>query len=132
MFFGRNDDEWTAIVDVTIDYLKGKAQRGQLSSYTEVNATIGQSGYRMFDFADPSGRNAIGAVLGNATKRTISESGAMLSSIVYYLDRNDTGPGFFALAAELGLLTRTASNKEKLAFWTEQVKKIHAFYRRAS
>lgn len=131
MIFGRNDDEWAAIVEVTIDFLKAKARRRQLSTYTQVNAAIGQSWHRMFDFTDPSGRNAIGAVLGNATKQTIKESGAMLSSIVYYLDRNDTGPGFFALAVELGLLANTASNEEKLAFWTSQVKRIHNFYQQS-
>lgn len=129
MSFGRTEVEWEAIVRVAISFLEHTAHQRKLTSYTEVNAAIGQLGYRMFDFTDPNGRRGIGAVLAEATKRTLDESGAMLSSIVYYLDRNDTGPGFFDLAVELGRLADTADKEERLAFWSGEMNSVHDFYR---
>jgi hypothetical protein len=51
----------------------------------------------------------------------------MLSSLVMYLDANDASPGFYALAAETGLLPRGASKQQKEAFWVGQV---HEVFRR--
>lgn len=54
----------------------------------------------------------------------------MLSAIVAYLDRNDAGPGFYALATDLGLLPNTATAEDKEAFWAGQVGKVHQLYAR--
>jgi len=95
-----------------------------------LNAALGRRGHRTFDFAEDNERRAVGAVLSQVTQRTIGQTGTMLSAIVAYLDRNDAGPGFYALAVELGLLPNTASADDKLAFWSGQVGKVHALYAR--
>jgi hypothetical protein len=46
------------------------------------------------------------------------------------LDRNDAGPGFYALATDLGLLPNTATAEDKEAFWAGQVGKVHQLYAR--
>lgn len=38
----------------------------------------------------------------------------MLSVLVHYLDANDAGPGFYKLAAHLGLIEPRASSRAKL------------------
>ena len=52
----------------------------------------------------------------------------MLSALVIYIDANDAGPGFYSLAADLGLLSRQATRSEREAFWTQQVSTIHERY----
>lgn len=128
--FGRSDDEWDAIVEDAIQFLKDQARLRRITSYTELNAALGRRGHRTFDFAEDTDRRAVGAVLAHVTQRTIGQTGTMLSAIVAYLDRNDAGPGFYALAVDLGLLPNTATADDKLAFWSGQVGKVHALYAR--
>jgi hypothetical protein len=128
--FGRSDDEWAAVVDEATGFLKEQARLRRVTSYTELNVALGQRGQKMFDFTREIERQAIGAVLSNVTQATIGESGAMLSSIVVYLNRNDAGPGFYSLAVDLGLLPDTATSDGKLAFWSNQVGKVHDLYAR--
>lgn len=54
----------------------------------------------------------------------------MLLAIVAYTDGNDAGPGFYSLAAQLGLLPNTATADDKLVFWSGQVAKVHELYPR--
>ena len=128
--FGRSDDEWDAVIDEAIGFLKDQARLRRVTSYTELNAALGQRGHKMFDFTQEIERQAVGAVLSNVTQKTLGESGVMLSSIVVYLDRNDAGPGFYSLAIKLGLLPNTATADDKLAFWSGQVGKVHDLYTR--
>ena len=128
--FGRTDDEWDAIIDDAIRFLKDQARLRRLTSYTELNAALGQRGHRKFDFTHENERQAVGAVLSNVTQRTIGASQAMLSSIVVYIDRNDAGPGFYSLAVQLGLMANTATADDKLAFWSGQVGKVYDLYAR--
>ena len=130
MMFGRSDDEWDSIIGEATQFLKDQARLRRITSYTELNAALGQRGHKMFDFTQENERQAVGAVLSNVTQRTIGESGAMLSSIVVYLDKNDAGPGFYSLATQLGLLPNTASADDKLAFWSSQVGKVHDLHAR--
>lgn len=55
---------------------------------------------------------------------TYADVGAMLSSLVIYLDANDAGGGFYTLAAEMGLLPRGASKHQKEAFWVGQMRVV--------
>ena len=128
--FGRSDDEWDAIVNDATQFLNDQARLRRLTSYTELNAALGRRGHQMFDFTQENDRRAVGAALANVTERTIGESGAMLSSIVVYIDRNDAGPGFYSLATQLGLLPNTATADDKLAFWSGQVGKVHDLHAR--
>lgn len=54
----------------------------------------------------------------------------MISALVTYLDANDAGPGFYALAQQLGELSRGASSGAKWEFWVSQVKAVHEHYSR--
>ena len=126
----RSEAEWNAIVDDAIRFLQDQARLGRLTSYTEVNAALGQRGHKMFDFSHESERRAIGAVLSSVTRQTIGDSGAMLSAIVVYLDQNDAGAGFYSLACDLGLLAKDASPDDRLGFWSGQVRKVHEIYAR--
>ena len=128
--FGRGDDEWDAILDDAIAFLQNRARLRRVISYTDVNTALVRRGHVPFDFSTDRDRNAIGAVLGEIVHRTIGDTGVMLSAIVVYIDRNDAGSGFYALAVQLGLLQNTATADEKLAFWSTQVAKVHERYAR--
>jgi hypothetical protein len=120
-----SDDEWDRIVDHTVDFLADQARLGRVVSYSDLNSGLGRRGHVPFDSATESDRNGIGAVLGDATQRTLGDSKTMLSAIVAYLDRNDAGPGFYKLAVDLGLLSNTATADDKLASWSAQVRAVH-------
>src|SRR5262245_4085660 len=128
--FDRSDDEWDAMVTSTEAFLKDQARARRITSYSEVNSALAGAGHRPFDFSITSHRNAVGAVLGDVVKRTIGDTGVMLSAIVAYIDRNDAGPGFYNLAVQLGLLSNVATADDKLMFWSSQVGKIHNLYAR--
>lgn len=128
--FGRSDDQWDAIIDDASAFLQDQARLQRITNYTEVNTALARRGHVPFDFSNERDRSAIGAVLGDIVNRTIGDTGAMLSAIVAYIDRNDAGPGFYALAVQLGLLQNNATADDKLAFWSSQVAKVHDRYAR--
>ena len=126
--FDRSDDEWDAMVDDAIAFIKDQARLRRITSYSDVNSAFARHGHRAFDFSNQSDRTAMGAILGDVVKRTIGNSRIMLSAIVAYIDRN--GPGFYNLAVQLGLLPNTATADDKLVFWSGQVGKVHDLYAR--
>ena len=65
-----------------------------------------RTGIRGFDFEQDSERAAIGHLLGLIVERNRPTTGLLISALVQYLNTNDAGPGFYALAADLGLLPR--------------------------
>lgn len=129
--YGRDDDDWDELVGEAVDFLGAQARLSRLTTYTELNTVLSQrTGQRAFDFSQDSERAAMGALLGTAVDRTLSEIGGMISSIVIYLNANDAGPGFYKLATKLGLLTAKPSAVQKEAFWANQVKEVHRHYAR--
>lgn len=128
--YGRSDDEWDRIVDDAIDFLTGRARLGRVVSYSDLNSALARRGHVPFDFENEADRAAVGAVLGDATLRTLGDPKTMLSAIVVYIDRNDAGPGFYKLAIDLGLLPNTATADDMLAFWSAQVRAVHERYAR--
>lgn len=128
--FDRSDDEWDAIVADTQAFLEDQARLRRVTSYTDVNIALAAAGHKPFDFSTQRDRNAVGAVLGDVVNRTIGDTGVMLSAIVAYIDRNDAGPGFYNLAVQLGVLPNTATQDDKLVFWSSQVGKVHDLYAR--
>ncbi|AEV71522.1 hypothetical protein MycrhN_0892 [Mycolicibacterium rhodesiae NBB3] len=126
--FDRSDDEWDAIVADTQAFLEDQARLRRVTSYTDVNTALAAAGHKPFDFSTQRDRNAVGSLLGDVVSRTVAETGAMLSAIVAYIDRNDAGPGFYSLAIQLGLLPNTATQDDKLVFWSSQVGKVHDLY----
>jgi hypothetical protein len=59
----------------------------------------------------------------NFAEHAYPSFGFLISALVTYLDGNDAGPGFFALAQRMRLLPPKASAAEKEAFWIAQVNK---------
>ncbi|MDE3723545.1 hypothetical protein PWG71_19315 [Nocardiopsis sp. N85] len=128
--YGKTAVEWEQLVDATVHLLEERARAGAVVTYTEVNrALVVRTGQRPFDFSQPDDRAAVGRLLGEAVERTLDEVGAMISAITLYQGGNDPGPGFYALAAEKGLLTPKASPAQRLNFWTGQVNRVYAHYR---
>lgn len=128
--YGRSDDEWDQIVADTVAFLQDQARLRRVVSYSDVNSALARRGHIAFDFANERDREAVGAILGDVSRRTVVDSNVMLSAIVAYIDRNDAGPGFYKLAMALGLLANTATADDKLEFWTVQVGRVHDRYAR--
>lgn len=128
--YGRSDDDWDRIVVDAVGFLIDQARLKRTVSYSELSTALARAGHTPFDFSLERDRAAVGGVLGNAVRRTIGDSGIMLSAIVAYIGQNDPGPGFYKFATELGLLPNTAPADDKLAFWSRQVKAVHEHYAR--
>lgn len=80
-----------------------------MTSYTEMNVTLARrTGLRSFDFDRADERAAIGNLLGLIVERNRPTTNLMISALVNYLDQNDAGPGFYALAQQDGSLLRSA------------------------
>lgn len=128
--YGRNNDEWKRIVDDAVTFLTEQAWSKHITSYSDLNSALAHQGHISFNFGMERGHAAVGVVLGETLKRTIDESGVVLSAIVSYVGQNDPGPGFYSFANQLGLLPDTATADERLAFWARQVEAVHKRYAR--
>lgn len=127
--FGRSDSEWELFLDNAITILKGEAARRGMTSYSKLNTElVRQTRQPAFDFSLERDRTAMGRLLGQVVEQTRAENGAMLSAIVTYIDGTDPGPGFFKLATHLGLLPPSVTKDHKLAFWSQQVARVHDYY----
>ena len=128
-FYGRSSEDWDALEDRGYAFLVEKARAGAYTNYTELNQELAvQTGLRGFDFADASERAAVGHLLGRIAERDLPASGLLITAIVIYLHGNDAGTGFYSLAKQKGLLPASAGSDERLAFWIDQVKRVHAYY----
>jgi hypothetical protein len=117
------------LIDATNAFLAERAQLGRTTSYTELNTVLhGPIGARPFDFAKDSERAAMGALLGAVAQEQLPVVGALVSSIVLYLNDNDAGSGFYRLAIDLNLLTPKPTPDQRLAFWAGQVKATYEYY----
>ncbi len=126
MAFGRSDDEWYELIDLTVPILEAVAANKSLTNYTAVNMELAdQLGGVPFDFTLERDRAAIGAVLGEVVARTYGRAGAMLSAVVKFMRDNDPGAGFYKLAESKGWLR---PGGDRLAFWSEQLAKLYDYY----
>jgi hypothetical protein len=127
--YGRSSDEWARLAESATAFLIERAKLRKVTSYTELNATlVRRTGLRGFDFDRQDERAAMGHLLGLVVQDDYPETRLMLSALVHYLDSNDAGPGFYALAQEYELLPRGASKATKETFWVGQVSAMHDFY----
>jgi hypothetical protein len=103
--YGRSEHEWARLVDVGKKFLVERAAMRRTTSYTEFNAAlINRADTAGFNFDLDADRAAIGELLGQISEETFAETGGLLiSALVQYLDANDAGPGFYALARRKGL-----------------------------
>ncbi len=123
--YGRPDEAWDLLVAAGIEFLKERAALGRDTSYTEMSVTLARrTGLPEFDFSQQIERAGMGYLLGRIVQETYPSVGAMLSSLVIYLDANDAGPGFYALAEEMRLLPKGASKATKDEFWVGQFKEV--------
>jgi hypothetical protein len=127
--FSRDDLIWDKMAEAGEAFLVERARLARLTSYTELNATlIRRTGLPGFDFSRQDERAAMGHLLGLVVERNRPATGLMISALVTYLDANDAGPGFYALAQQLGDLPRSASATARFDFWISQVKALHDHY----
>jgi hypothetical protein len=127
--YGRDDDAWDRLTDAGLAFLIERARLEKMTTYTEFNATLHhRTGLRGFDFEQERERAAIGHLLGLIAERNRPMANLVISALVQYLNANDAGPGFYALAAELGMLPRRSSALAKQEFWIQQVKALYVYY----
>lgn len=120
---------WDQLTTAGETFLIERARLTRLTSYTELNATLARrTGLPGFDFDRQDERAAMGHLLGLIVARNRPATKLMISSLVTYLDANDAGPGFYALAQQLGELPRGARAGAKWEFWVGQVKAVHECY----
>lgn len=132
--FGRDDLEWDRLVEAGTAFLVERAKLGRTTTYTEMDAElVRRTGLRRFDFSQVEERAAIGELLGRIVRSDISQTAyadgpLMLSALVIYLNGNDAGTGFYALATDLGLLSPGASKEARERFWVSQAKMLQDHY----
>jgi hypothetical protein len=127
--YGRSDEEWDQLTSVGLAFLVERARLEKTTTYTELDATLRRrAGLRGFDFDQDSERAAMGHLLGLIVERNRPTTNLLISALVQYLNTNDAGPGFYALAVELGMLPRRSSAMAKQAFWIGQLNALYAFY----
>lgn len=125
--YGREPEDWETLSAAGHEFLMERARLRRDTSYTEMNTVLAtRTGLRLFDFAEASDRAAMGYLLGLIVEDTYPQLGCMLSSIVVYLNENDAGPGFYALARQLGLIQVGASKSEQETFWVGQMNAVFA------
>jgi hypothetical protein len=129
MPFGRDNAEWSRLVQAAEVFLIEQARLGKVTSYTELNTVLARrTGATPFDFGQDGERRAMGALLEEVGERNRPETGVMITALVSYLNENDAGPGFFAYAQRVGLLRSGATADERLEFWASQVRASHDHY----
>ena len=129
MRYGRDEDQWDALVTEGRAFLEERARLQRLTNYSEVNDRLAKrTGQPPFDFTQDAERTALGEVLGRITEETFPQTKVMLSSLVVYINENDAGDGFYSLAQRLGLLAHGAGPEARLDFWATQVKAVYAFF----
>ena len=127
--YGRSEGDWDRLTDEGLVFLIERARLCKVTSYTEMNTTLARrTGLRGFDFERADERAAMGHLLGLIVERNLPDTNLMVSALVHYLDQNDAGPGFYALAQQDGFLPAKASPSVKWEFWVTQVKALHDFY----
>jgi hypothetical protein len=128
--YGRSDEVWDELTDARLGFLVERARLRRTTSYTELNATLVQrTGLPRFEFERADERTAMGELLGRIVERTFPTTNLMISTLVIYLNENDAGSDFYALAKQLGLLAPSASKAAREAFWVGQVNAVYGHYR---
>lgn len=129
MIWGRDESEWNELVYVTTEFLAEQARLQRTTTYTELNSVLQRrTGAHPFDFSKDGDRAAMGALLGEVARAQLPTVGALISSIVLYLNENDAGGGFYRLATDLKLLPPQPTADQRLVFWSSQMATTYAHY----
>lgn len=89
--------------------------------YSELYLAIG------LNHTNPGDRQEGAHILGTISRESNEQNGVMLSAVVNGKTEGDPADGFYELAQELGRLSSTANEDEKLKFWVEEFKRCHKF-----
>jgi len=73
------------------------------------------------------GRREIGCIVGEICKSEVHQGRPMLAAVVVRKDSHMPGEGFFKGAQKLGLF-QGDSDKDKQAFWVQELKKVHSYW----
>ena len=112
--------EWNELVDAGTAFFEERVRLRRPTSYTELNMGLHQrTGQRLFDFSEQSERTAMGHLLALTVERDDPTRGYMLSALVMYLDGNDAGSGFYALAKQPHV---PGADGPRDAFWLSQLR----------
>jgi hypothetical protein len=115
--YGRDDATWDRLVEAGHGFLVERARLGRTTSYTELSTGVARrTATPPFDFERADERAAMGHLLGLIVERDRPTTGHMTSALVNYLDANDAGPGFYALAKDLGYRVGNSPNA-RMDFW---------------
>ncbi|MEV3979311.1 hypothetical protein [Nonomuraea sp. NPDC049758] len=127
--YGRDDETWEQLTEAGLKFLIERARLRKTTSYTELNTVLERrTGISGFDFSRQDDRAAMGHLLGRIVERNRPASGLMISALVIYLDGNNAGGGFYSLAADLGLIPRKPSARQKEEFWVGQLNRLYEYY----
>jgi hypothetical protein len=74
----------------------------------------------------------MGYLLGRMVERDSEDHRFMISALVIYLNANDAGSGFYALAKQRGLLDNNASKDAKEKLWIQQLNDIYNHFATSS
>jgi hypothetical protein len=87
---------------------------------------------RPFEFSLQSERTAMGRLLGAIADRSVAESGFMLSAIVFYLNQNTVGSGFYDYAIKRipPMLAKDPTERMRDEFLSQQLAGVIGFYGR--
>ncbi|GAA1658143.1 hypothetical protein ACFQY4_17325 [Catellatospora bangladeshensis] len=130
--YGRSEDEWITLTEAGQEFLVERARLARTTSYTELNTTlVRRTGLPGFDFGREADRAAMGQLLYRVVAANRPQTKLMISALVIYLNGNDAGSGFYALAQQLGELPQRATATAKEEFWIGQVKALYAYYGKA-
>lgn len=123
--------DWDRLTEAGKRFLIERARMERTTSYTEFNAAlVNRTGTAGFDFSLDADRAAMGELLGHISDVTFAETdGLLISALVQYLDTNDAGPGFYALARGKGLPVPSRAG-DRQEFWIKQVKALFRHYNR--
>ncbi len=129
MTYGRDDATWSQLAEAGRAFLIERARLRRITSYTELNTALERrTGLPGFDFAHADERAAIGHLLYMIVMRDWPETHLMLSALVLYLNGNDPGTGFYALAQDLEMLPARPSTDKKEQFWVTQLGDLYEHY----
>jgi hypothetical protein len=127
--YGRDDATWSELTEAGQAFLTERARLRRTTSYTELNATLERrTGLPGFDFTHADERAAMGHLLYLVVMCDWPQTSLMLSALVLYLNGNDPGTGFYALAQELGMLPPRPSAEKKEKFWVDHLGDLYEHY----
>ena len=127
--YGRDDAAWSQLAEAGRAFLIERARLRRTTSYTELNTALERrTGLPGFDFTHADERAAMGHLLYMIVMRDWPQTRLMLLALVLYLNGNDPGTGFYALAQDLEMLPGRVSTDEKEQFWVTQLGDLYEHY----